>query len=194
MESIEHNCNDFSIRNFSPAQFHPQPYYPKPFFYHNSSAPYFPSVQLVKPPYFTGRELSSNHDINSLIEHIEITLADQYSCRLIQKQLEEAGTMLASKLFDRMLSNIERYMKMPFGNYLCQKLFERLTEKQLHAIICKISCCAVELSKNLHGTRAVQKLIELSFNSPKLIAILIHSFAGYVTELIMVQIEITIEY
>ena len=79
-------------------------------------------------------------------------------------------------------------MRMPFGNYLCQKLLEHSSEEQLYAVISKIATSTVELSKNLHGTRVIQKLIDLSYDSPTLIVALSRSFTGHVTELIIVCI------
>lgn len=122
-----------------------------------------------------------------MIDRIEETLADQFKCRLIQKQLELSESALINRLFYKMLPNIDRYMKMPFGNYLCQRLFERSSEKQLYAVISKTSDCIIDLSKNLHGTRVIQKLIDLSHTSHSLVALFARAFAGHVAELIMVR-------
>jgi len=48
----------------------------------------------------------------------------------------------------------------PFGNYLCQKLVEYCDQEQLLKIVESISSKLVMISLNMHGTRAVQKLIE----------------------------------
>lgn len=169
-------------------QTHPQPYHPKSFIFHNTSASYFPAIQLLEPPYFPKQESNQIQSIDNLIDHIEETLADQYRCRLVQRQLEDSNPSFVNKLFYKMLPDIDRYMRMPFGNYLCQKLLEHSSEKQLYAVISKITTSTIELSKNLHGTRVIQKLIDLSYNSPTLVLALSHSFIGHITELITVRV------
>ena len=48
----------------------------------------------------------------------------------------------------------------PFGNYLCQKLIEHSDDYQRTAIVQCVAPNLVTISKNMHGTRAVQKMIE----------------------------------
>ena len=52
-------------------------------------------------------------------------------------------------------------MSDPFGNYLCQKLVENCTPEELHTIIEKIIKNFINICMNQHGTRAVQKIIEI---------------------------------
>lgn len=48
----------------------------------------------------------------------------------------------------------------PFGNYLCQKLFEYANDEQRTALIRTASSQMVKIALNQHGTRALQKMIE----------------------------------
>lgn len=48
----------------------------------------------------------------------------------------------------------------PFGNYLCQKLMEHCTDAQRTMIVEQVAEDVVNISLNMHGTRAVQKMIE----------------------------------
>jgi hypothetical protein len=48
-----------------------------------------------------------------------------------------------------------------FGNYFIQKLAEICSEAQLTRIIKSMEKNPLELSKDTHGTRSVQKLIEI---------------------------------
>ena len=48
----------------------------------------------------------------------------------------------------------------PFGNYLCQKLLEYSTDEQRTAICESVAQDLVNISLNMHGTRAVQKMID----------------------------------
>lgn len=45
-----------------------------------------------------------------------------------------------------------------FGNYLCQKLLEYSTDEQRNIICESVATDLVNISLNLHGTRAVQKM------------------------------------
>ena len=48
----------------------------------------------------------------------------------------------------------------PFGNYLCQKLLEYSTDDQRNVICESVTQNLVTISLNMHGTRAVQKMID----------------------------------
>lgn len=48
----------------------------------------------------------------------------------------------------------------PFGNYLCQKLLEYSTDEQRNMICESVAHDLVGISLNMHGTRAVQKMID----------------------------------
>ena len=48
----------------------------------------------------------------------------------------------------------------PFGNYLCQKLLEYSTDEQRNIICESVAQDLVNISLNMHGTRAVQKMID----------------------------------
>jgi hypothetical protein len=55
--------------------------------------------------------------------------------------------------------NFHKYLD-PFGNYLCQKLLEYCNDDQRTIIIETVAPELVNISLNMHGTRAVQKMIE----------------------------------
>jgi hypothetical protein len=61
----------------------------------------------------------------------------------------------------------------PFGNYLCQKLLEFSTDEQRSVICESVAQDLVNISLNMHGTRAVQKMID--FLSSRRQASRIHS-------------------
>ena len=48
----------------------------------------------------------------------------------------------------------------PFGNYLCQKLFEFSNDDQRTVLINNAAPQMVKIALNQHGTRALQKMIE----------------------------------
>jgi len=77
-------------------------------------------------------------------------------------------------------------MTDPFGNYLCQKLLEYSTDEQRTAIIESVASDLVGISLNMHGTRAVQKMVDFlaSPRQPKQIRTLIYALSMNVVALI----------
>lgn len=51
-----------------------------------------------------------------------------------------------------------------FGNYLVQKIIEVSGEKELRLIIQAVSARVTQTSLNVHGTRAIQALVEALAN------------------------------
>ena len=61
------------------------------------------------------------------------------------------------------LSSRYRVLKQladPFGKYLCQKLLEYSTDEQRNLICESVAQDLVNISLNMHGTRAEQKMID----------------------------------
>ena len=56
----------------------------------------------------------------------------------------------------------------PFGNYLCQKILEIIQMEDVNYVAAKIADKIVLISHNQHGTRSVQKLIEIIKNKEKI--------------------------
>ncbi|KAJ2737258.1 hypothetical protein H4S06_006631, partial [Coemansia sp. BCRC 34490] len=63
-------------------------------------------------------------------------------------------------IFSEVLPHFSVLMTDPFGNYLCQKMLEYCTEEQRTRIVVAVAPELVNISLNMHGTRAVQKMIE----------------------------------
>lgn len=63
-------------------------------------------------------------------------------------------------IFSEVVEHSAVLMADPFGNYLCQKLLEHCTDWQRLQIVQAVSKDLVSISMNMHGTRAVQKLVE----------------------------------
>ncbi|RHY30713.1 hypothetical protein DYB32_004082 [Aphanomyces invadans] len=63
----------------------------------------------------------------------------------------------------------------PFGNYLFQKLLECGTESQRFAIVQQVAHHLVAAALNLHGTRSVQKVVEICSSSsmPQLVELIV---------------------
>jgi hypothetical protein len=84
---------------------------------------------------------------------------DQNGCRVLQSRLEEGELYSVNEIFDEVIDYILGLLVDPFGNYLCQKLMEVVSAEQLGKIIANLAPHVLEIGMNMHGTRAVQKLI-----------------------------------
>lgn len=84
---------------------------------------------------------------------------DQWGCRFLQAKLDEHPEAVGL-ILDELLDYFAELMVDPFGNYLCQKVMEKATPEQRCRILSKVMNSLVSICFNMHGTRAVQKLIE----------------------------------
>jgi hypothetical protein len=86
---------------------------------------------------------------------------DQIGCRVLQKRLEDGQLYDINEVFTEVIDYIPGLLIDPFGNYLCQKLMEVVDSDQLLQIIKNLTPHILEIGVNMHGTRAIQKLIEV---------------------------------
>ncbi|XP_011622447.2 uncharacterized protein LOC18421435 [Amborella trichopoda] len=94
---------------------------------------------------------------------ILLVAKDQQGCRLLQKRFVEGTLEDVNKIFVEIIDHILELMVDPFGNYLVQKLLEVCNEDQRTAIVHRITAgehIITTISVNMHGTRALQKVIE----------------------------------
>lgn len=89
--------------------------------------------------------------------------------KISSQQLEEKFQVQNNPFYNCLIQQIMPIMTdvmiNQFGNYLCQKIIEGADANTLSIIINTISNQLVFISLNIHGTRAVQTLIEkLAFN------------------------------
>ncbi|QRV77124.1 Transposon Tf2-1 polyprotein [Ceratobasidium sp. AG-Ba] len=78
----------------------------------------------------------------------------------LQKKPEEGVPEHCDITFHETFSLFAELMTDPFGNYLCQKLLEYLTNEQRNTIYESVADDSVGISLNMHGTHAVQKMID----------------------------------
>ncbi|CAL9067662.1 putative pumilio homolog 7, chloroplastic isoform X1 [Musa acuminata AAA Group] len=97
----------------------------------------------------------------------------QHGCRFLQQKLDE-GKHVVDVIFNGVINHASELMIDPFGNYLMQKLLELCSEEQLMQIllVLKDPDNLIRISLNVHGTRAVQKLID-TLKTKKQIALVI---------------------
>lgn len=125
-----------------------------------------------------------SHEIRSFEEipgHVFDLARDQHGCRLLQKFLDEDENSLAL-IFAESFENINDLMTDPFGNYLCQKLMEMCSPPQRLALVSRVANNLVTISLNIHGTRVVQKMIEVVSGSEE-ISLIVDSLKQHVVTL-----------
>lgn len=99
--------------------------------------------------------------LDALLGQVRRLSRDQVGCRLVQQALDEEGAMAATLILNEGLPFWGEAMVDPFGNYLFQKILESITAEERVMLIKSVSTRLVNASLNLHGTRSVQKIVEL---------------------------------
>lgn len=99
--------------------------------------------------------------LRELLGHVRRLSRDQVGCRLLQQALDEEGDTAATAILKEGLTFWGEAMVDPFGNYLFQKILEKITPEERVLMIKTVSTRLVNASLNLHGTRSVQKVVEL---------------------------------
>ncbi|PNT63421.1 pumilio homolog 12 isoform X2 [Brachypodium distachyon] len=108
------------------------------------------------------------NSVDEVAGRIYMLAKDQNGCRFLQKVFAQGSQEDVEKVFGEIIDHIGDLMVDPFGNYLVQKLLEGCSEDQRMRILCEVTKMPGQLiavSCNMHGTRAVQKIIE-TINSP----------------------------
>lgn len=99
--------------------------------------------------------------LDELLGQVRRLSRDQVGCRLVQQALDEEGPMAATAILNEGLPFWGEAMVDPFGNYLFQKILEKVTAEERIMLVRSVSSRLVNASLNLHGTRSVQKVVEL---------------------------------
>lgn len=103
---------------------------------------------------------SSSVDLSTLTSSDIIILSkDQHGCRMLQKKIDDSCPTNLPLIFNATYKHSTALMLDPFGNYLIQKMMVSATPSQLSLIIIEITPNIEQIATNLHGTRALQKLI-----------------------------------
>ncbi|MQL78125.1 hypothetical protein Taro_010564, partial [Colocasia esculenta] len=100
---------------------------------------------------------------------------DQYGCRFLQRKFDEGTVQEREMIFSEIIDHVPELMVNPFGNYLMQKVLDVCTEDERLEIILVLTKDPTELvriSLNMHGTRAVQRLIETLKNNKQIAAVI----------------------
>ncbi|KAM3324077.1 pumilio 12 isoform X1 [Capsicum chacoense] len=141
------------------------------------------AVDLKFPQWSQSQECNL---IDNFAGRIYLMAKDQNGCRFLQKKFAEGSSEDVEKIFPEIIVHIVELMIDPFGNYLVQKLFEVCNEGQRMQIlraITRISGDLVRISCDMHGTRAVQKVIE-TLKTPEQFSMIVSSLKPGLVNLI----------
>lgn len=93
---------------------------------------------------------------------IAMMARDQHGGRFLQARLDNKNAADIALVFRECLPHYVELMMDPFGNYLCQKLFEHCNPTQRLELIRQSAARLAEVCLNPHGTRVIQRMVELS--------------------------------
>ncbi|GMI82679.1 hypothetical protein HRI_001937200 [Hibiscus trionum] len=88
---------------------------------------------------------------------------DQYGCRFLQKAIVEASKEEIDMIFVEFIDHVCDLMLDPFANYVVQEVLDVCSEEQKFRILLmavKNRFRFINICLNLHGVRAIKKLLE----------------------------------
>ena len=109
---------------------------------------------------------------------------DQTGCRYLQKKLDEGNPQVTAAIYAETLPHAAALMTDPFGNYLFQKLLKCCGAEQRGALLRRVSGDLVAVSMNVHGTRAVQRVVDVARGGAAEVGVLRGAFRGHIVEMI----------
>lgn len=121
--------------------------------------------------------------LESFIGDIYSICKDQHGCRYLQKVLDDRNETEIEVIFNETKDHITELMTDLFGNYLCQKLLERVNSEQRTVLVRNASPDLTKIALNQHGTRALQRMIEFAISKEQ-VSIIIQSLKSDVVRLI----------
>ena len=102
-----------------------------------------------------------NKPFEYYLENFPTMAKDQGASRYLQSILNNYSPQMINSFYLPLYKNIMQLINDPFANYFIQKIICFFTQEQLLNILNLISSSFYEISCNSHGTRVLQKLIEL---------------------------------
>jgi len=118
------------------------------------------------------REIASSSikypSLDDLKGRIVSLAKDQYGCRYLQCKLEDGEQAVVDLIFHECYETFVELMTEPFANYLVQKLFEHCDDSQRLLLVKRCSPSLPSVCVNMHGTRAVQRMIDFLSTSEQI--------------------------
>lgn len=129
--------------------------------------PYLASMAYSTPEAYTV-EFAQFSELSheSIIESLNTYAHDQQGCKFLQTRLQSeisiGDRILFEKVFAEVINNFDEYSNDKFANYLCQKCAELATAEELKILIDTTLPLTISLCNSPHGTRVIQKLLEVT--------------------------------
>ena len=108
---------------------------------------------------------------------------DQVGCRLLQKCVDSRSSELLNLVVEECLAVLFDVAIDCFGNYLFQKIFEYSNESTRAIMLQTLHHNLFRASLDLHGTRSVQKIIEICAGNPAHVSMIIDALSPYTASL-----------
>lgn len=126
--------------------------------------PYDNKIYVREIPYSqikSGNEVSKQYsELNNI--NIMKALKDQQECRNIQNYIDKHPFISRTVLLPQLIQNFKLLCYDPFGNYLVQKIIEKIHVEDFETVTLKIAEYFLDLCLHNFGTRVVQRFIELA--------------------------------
>ena len=124
------------------------------------------------------------NESNEFLAHNIFKLGqDQAGCRFLQEKIESDPNKIVPIFFPAILPYIILLIKDPFGNYLVQKFFPYLSIENLEKVLKEISTNILDIGSNIHGTRALQNIINY-LSTPELVTIFLNLIKPHIISLL----------
>merc|ERR1719282_75409 len=85
---------------------------------------------------------------------------DKFQSRLLQQSLLRGGPEVSQLIFKKAEPFFMDLVRDQYGNYLSQKILEVSTAEQFDGLFALLQVHLKDLAQDVHGTRAVQKIVE----------------------------------
>ncbi|KAI4383654.1 hypothetical protein MLD38_009463 [Melastoma candidum] len=115
--------------------------------------------------------------LNNFRKSVYVLAKDQEGCRYLQRKISEGRNKDIEKILLEVADHLVELCMDPFGNYLVQKLFDAGDEDQrthMLRIITRRHGDLSHISCDIHGTRVVQKIVEI-LKAPEQLSVLVSS-------------------
>lgn len=97
---------------------------------------------------------------SDLIGRAEELARDQQGCRACQRAIEDGDPECINIIFEECFDKFVELTTHAFANYLTQKIFQYCSDEQRLALVRQCAPAMATISTNMHGTRAVQRMVE----------------------------------
>lgn len=157
MPSTVDSGNNFYYNNQNNENTNYNPSFVKPVT--QSQYPVKPALQPTTGIGGTFQQMQGGYMINQMTNILQAS-KEQAGCRMLQKQIEESTEFANLILYPQIKPHIVEISIDQFGNYLIQRLFEKLLPDRINEIS-KIMMGSFKIvSTSQFGTRVIQKLID----------------------------------